>query len=42
MKSYNLCDENFHDNDDEKIQKDKNQSVQTDPRPKLIPWENSC
>ena len=41
MRSYDLCDENFYNNDDKKTQKTKNQSVQTDPRPKLVPWENS-
>ena len=24
------------------MQKTKNQSIQTDPRAKLIPWKNSC
>ena len=42
MRSYDLCDENFYNDDDKKKQKTKNQSIQTDPRPKLIPWENSC
>ena len=42
MTSYDLCDEKFYNNDDKKMQKIKNQSVQTDPRPKLIPCENSC
>ena len=36
MRSYDLCDEKFHNNDDKKMQKTKNQSVQTDPRPKLV------
>ena len=42
MRSYDLCYEKFYNNDDKKMQKTKNQSNQTDPRPKLIPWENSC
>ena len=42
MRAYDLCDENFCNNDDKKMQNTKNQSIQTDPRPKLIPWENSC
>ena len=42
LRSYDLCDENFYNNDDKKMQKTKNQSFQTDPRPKLIPWANSC
>ena len=42
MRSHDLCDEKFYNNDDKKMQKTKNQSIQTDPRPKLIPWENSC
>ena len=42
MRSYDLCDEKFYNNDDKKTQKTKNQSIQTDPRSKLIPWENSC
>ena len=42
IRSYDLCDETFYNDDDKKMQKTKNQSIQTDPRPKLIPWENSC
>ena len=42
IRSSDLRDENFYKNDDKKIQKTKNQSVQSDIRPKLIPWENSC
>ena len=42
IRSYDLCDEKFYNSDDKKRQKTKNQSIQTDPRPKLIPWENSC
>ena len=42
MRSYDLCDEDFYDNDDNKMQKTKNQSIQINPRPKLIPWEISC
>ena len=42
MRSCDLCDENFYNNDDKKMQKTKNQCVQTDLRPKLIPWESSC
>ena len=40
MRPYDHCDENFYNNDDKRMQKTKNQSIQTDPRPKLIPWEN--
>ena len=36
MRSYDLCDENFHNND-KKMQ--ENQSAQNDPRPKWIPWK---
>ena len=31
MRSYDLCDEKFYNNDNKKIQKTKNQSIQTDP-----------
>ena len=42
MRSYDLCNEKFYNNDDKKMQKTKNQSILTDRRPKLIPWKNSC
>ena len=42
MRSYYFCDQKFYNNDDKNLQNTKNQSIQTDPRPKLIPWENSC
>ena len=37
IRSYDLCDKKFYNNDDKKMQKTKNQMIQTDPRPKLIP-----
>ena len=42
IRSHDLWDEAFYNNDNKKRWKTKNQSVQIDPRPKLIPWENSC
>ena len=42
MRLYDLCDENSYNIDDKKMQKTKNQSVQTDVRPKLIASENFC
>ena len=41
IKSYDLVGVKFYNNDDKIMQKNNNQSIQTDPKPKLIPWENS-
>ena len=42
IRSYDLCDEDFYNNKCKETKKTKNQSVQTDPRPKLVSWKNSC
>ena len=41
MQNYDLCDDNNTERHKGKA-KTKDQEIQTDPRPKLVAWENSC
>ena len=42
IRSYDLCDKDFYSDTCNVKRKMIDQGVQTDPRPKLVPWENSC
>ena len=42
IRSYDLCYENFYNNICKETRKIKDQSVQTDPRPKLVSSKNAC
>ena len=42
IRSYDLCDEDFYNNTCTGTRKTKNQNAQTDQRPKLVSWKNSC
>ena len=42
IRSYDLCVEDFYNNTCKGTRKTKDQSVQTDLRPNLVTWKNSC